>query len=193
MLERVFSGGQTGGDIAGLRAAKKCGIPTGGFAAKGWLMENVNGRGNVSAPWLADDFGLVECQEGNTVAERYVARRRANVAASDGTVLFFKDWTPGTKGVLADLGELRKPSAIVCAGQEGADTLGIWNPDAAYLLEYAWVIGYLAPEGVNAWLHEFKIRTLNVAGPRASKAPKLETFAERFLTEAFRIHLEGNI
>ena len=31
MLERVISGGQTGADQAGLRAARACGIPTGGW------------------------------------------------------------------------------------------------------------------------------------------------------------------
>ena len=39
MLEPVISGGQTGADQAGLRAAQACGIPTGDQAPRGWLTE----------------------------------------------------------------------------------------------------------------------------------------------------------
>jgi hypothetical protein len=62
MIERVISGGQTGVDQAGLRAARAAGIATGGFAPKGWLIESEDGRHNVPAPWLAE-YGLVECPE----------------------------------------------------------------------------------------------------------------------------------
>jgi hypothetical protein len=37
MIERVISGGQTGADQAGWRAARAAGIPTGGFMPKGFL------------------------------------------------------------------------------------------------------------------------------------------------------------
>ena len=47
----VISGGQTGVDQAALRAARSCGIPTGGWAPRGWLTED------GPAPWLAD-YGL---------------------------------------------------------------------------------------------------------------------------------------
>ena len=69
MLERVISGGQTGADQTGLHAARACGIPTGGWAPRGWLTEA------GPAPWL-EEWGLVECPEGETEAERYRARRR---------------------------------------------------------------------------------------------------------------------
>lgn len=39
MIELVLSGGQTGADLGGLRAARACGIPTGGWAPRGWLTE----------------------------------------------------------------------------------------------------------------------------------------------------------
>jgi hypothetical protein len=76
MIERVFSGGQTGADQAALRAARAAGLTTGGVAPKGWKTEA------GPAPWLAD-FGLTECQ-----VEGYPARTEANVIASDGTVWF---------------------------------------------------------------------------------------------------------
>jgi len=54
MLKNIVSGGQTGADQAGLRAAKAAGIETGGWAPHGWTTEK------GPAPWLAD-YGLAEC------------------------------------------------------------------------------------------------------------------------------------
>jgi hypothetical protein len=82
MLDRVISGGQTGADQAGLRAARGAGIPTGGWAPLGWLVESDDGRRNIAAPWLAD-YGLAECPEPG-----YPARTKANVRDSDGTLWF---------------------------------------------------------------------------------------------------------
>jgi hypothetical protein len=59
MLEKVVSGGQTGADQGGLRAARLAGIPTGGWAPKGWLVESSDGNRDVAAPWLGPLFGLV--------------------------------------------------------------------------------------------------------------------------------------
>ena len=53
-LRKVVSGGQTGADQAGLRAARAAGIETGGWAPKGWETEE------GPAPWLSD-YGLKEC------------------------------------------------------------------------------------------------------------------------------------
>jgi hypothetical protein len=39
MLDRIISGGQTGADQAGWRAARACGVPTGGFMPLGFLTE----------------------------------------------------------------------------------------------------------------------------------------------------------
>ena len=55
MITKVISGGQTGADRAGLFAARKFAIETGGYAPRGWLTES------GTAPWLAD-YGLTECQ-----------------------------------------------------------------------------------------------------------------------------------
>jgi len=76
MLTRVISGGQTGADQAGLRAARSAGIPTGGTAPKGWETED------GPAPWLAE-WGLVECNRPG-----YPARTEANVRAADATIIF---------------------------------------------------------------------------------------------------------
>lgn len=82
-IERVVSGGQTGADQAGLRAARACGIATGGWAPAGWETEG------GPAPWLAD-FGLVECPEPG-----YPARTRRNVFDSSATIWFGSLTSPG--------------------------------------------------------------------------------------------------
>jgi hypothetical protein len=61
--EKVISGGQTGADQGGLRAAKAAGIPTGGWAPRGWLVESPHGHRDIAAPWLGPVFRLVECAE----------------------------------------------------------------------------------------------------------------------------------
>ncbi len=72
---KIVSGGQTGVDQAALRAAKARGVPTGGWAPRGWVTED------GPAPWLAK-FGLKECPRAG-----YAARTRRNVAAADATLI----------------------------------------------------------------------------------------------------------
>ena len=81
----MIRGGQTGADQGGLRAARAAGIPTSGFAPKGWLIESEDGRHNVPAPWLAE-YGLVECPEPG-----YPARTLAYVRCCNG-ISWFGDW-----------------------------------------------------------------------------------------------------
>jgi hypothetical protein len=80
----VISGGQTGADQGGLRAAKACGIPTRGFAPRGWQTED------GPAPWLAD-FGLVELP-----GSSYAMRTSECVAVSDACLLFGDTSSPGS-------------------------------------------------------------------------------------------------
>jgi hypothetical protein len=75
MLEKVISGGQTGANIAGLRAAKQIGFSTGGTAPKDFQTE----RG------LNLDLGRVY---GLRDHGTYVSRTIDNVKNSDGTIVF---------------------------------------------------------------------------------------------------------
>jgi hypothetical protein len=75
MIIKVISGGQTGADQAGLRAAKTEGYQTGGWACKGWKTEA------GPAPWLAD-FGLQECP-----IKGYPTRTHWNVRDSSMTLI----------------------------------------------------------------------------------------------------------
>src|SRR5215471_5688537 len=76
MIERTISGGQTGADQGGLRAAKTLGIPTGGWAPRGRMTED------GSAEELLRSFGLREFSQPG-----YPPRTRANVDAGIGDVL----------------------------------------------------------------------------------------------------------
>jgi len=84
MLGRVISGGQTGADQAGLRAARAAGLTTGGFAPLGWETEA------GPASWLAD-WGLTECR-----VESYPYRTRADVVAADATLIFGNPLSAGS-------------------------------------------------------------------------------------------------
>lgn len=77
MIKRVVSGGQYGIDLIGLVEALAAGIPTGGWAPKGWLTES------GPNPELGTKYGLKE-----TGSLSYTTRTLMNVRDSDGTVLF---------------------------------------------------------------------------------------------------------
>jgi hypothetical protein len=68
MLEKVITGGQTGADQAGWRAAKAAGVPTGGWIPKGFLTED------GPRPEFRELYGA--------------ARTRQNVRDSDATIWF---------------------------------------------------------------------------------------------------------
>lgn len=101
MAGRVVSGGQTGADQAGLRAARSVGIPTGGWAPAGWMTED------GPAPRLAG-FGLVELAEGG-----YPERTRANARDSTATVWFGNPDSTGGRTTLRACYRLGKPVYLV--------------------------------------------------------------------------------
>jgi hypothetical protein len=170
MLDKVISGGQTGADQAALRAARAFGVPTGGFAPRGWLTEGPvdpeTGEPfprEVCARELLEGFGLVECQEPG-----FPARTRANVTASDATT-WLGDWhTPGGRTTLdACRDDWHKPWRIVFNGTRPSDLAG--------------------------WLAEKQVRVLNVAGNRESRERGIGQRVERFRRDVFRRlgHAEG--
>jgi hypothetical protein len=96
--QRVVSGGQTGADQAGLIAARRYGIPTGGWMPKDFLTS----AGPV--PDLAREYGLQEHSGG------YADRTEANVRLADGTLRFAASFeTPGEKCTLKWLRHHGKP------------------------------------------------------------------------------------
>jgi hypothetical protein len=95
---RVVSGGQTGADQAGLIAARRFGIPTGGWMPKDYLTST------GPAPNLAREFGLQE-HTGD-----YADRTEANVRLADATLRFAASFeTLGEKCTLKWILHHRKP------------------------------------------------------------------------------------
>jgi hypothetical protein len=101
MITRIISGGQTGADQAGLRAARAAGIQTGGWAPRGWLTED------DPAPSLAD-YGLVECRR-----RGHPARTRRNVMEADAVLWFGNPHSRGGKLTLGLCAERAVDSYVV--------------------------------------------------------------------------------
>lgn len=78
MIKLVISGGQTGSDQAGWRAAKRCGIATAGWMPRGWRTEE-GGRPDLGAEYGAKEYPL---------SSGYPPRTYANAKGSDVTLWF---------------------------------------------------------------------------------------------------------
>ncbi len=85
MLDRVISGGQTGADQAGWRAARACGVPTGGFMPLGFLTEA------GPRPEFAELYGAVEIE-----TTGYPERTRRNAFDASATIWFGDLTSPGS-------------------------------------------------------------------------------------------------
>jgi hypothetical protein len=120
VLTLVISGGQSGVDQGALRAAKAVGLVCGGWAAKGWLVETPDGRGEQSAPWLAD-YGLTECD-----VPGFAARRHRNVRHSDGSLLLGRADSHGSVGLINDCRKAFKPLFHVQSGVTRSSEAAAW-------------------------------------------------------------------
>jgi hypothetical protein len=140
----LWSGGQTGVDRAALDVALELGIPIGGWLPRGRL---------------AEDGRVPERYEGLREADAadYALRTRLNVEDTDATlVLRIGVATGGTRSTLDTARRLRRPVLDIDLERHGA-------ADAA--------------ASVRAWLDGLRTTRsgirLNVAGPRASQAPRV--------------------
>lgn len=158
MLRKIISGGQTGVDIAALRAAKIVGLETGGTAPHGF--RTLDG----AAPWLGTKFGLVA-----DVSSYYPPRTRANVRDSDGTLQIAEAFdSPGELCTAKAIRELDKPVFRVFKKVVSERT------EPQLLMDIA------------DWIETHEISVLNVAGNSEQTAPGIEAWAEVFLEKAFR-------
>jgi hypothetical protein len=101
---------------------------------------------------IPERYPVQELKEGG-----YQQRTIQNIADSDGTLIFyFATLEGGTEETLFRCIALRKPYKLI-DGSEIAPARAV--------------------ELAAAWVHEQQIRTLNVAGPRASKCPEAYAYA----------------
>jgi hypothetical protein len=81
-LRKIISGGQTGADQAGLKAAEMLNIETGGWAPLNWMTED------GPNPNLLKKYKLIQCP-----VPGFQLRTIANVRDSDATIRFAVDFT----------------------------------------------------------------------------------------------------
>lgn len=143
-VTKIISGGQTGVDRGALDAAKVLGLQRGGTAPKGWLAED----GTVPMEYRADMREAIRAG--------YSVRTRINVADADGTLILSRSATlaGGTLATVRDTKELRKPLHIINIDREFMDLQ--------------------QRDEFRKWVSVANICTLNVAGPRESKAPGIQ-------------------
>lgn len=154
-IRKIISGGQTGVDIAALRAAQLSGIATGGWCPKNWMTEK------GPQPERLKSFGLREHS-----SERYSPRTRANVEMGDCTLLIAENMEDGSKLTLDTCRTMNKPMLHLARARIGGD------------------INDALGEAL-AWLQRVPHGVVNVAGNRESKSPGIEREAEDFLFQLF--------
>lgn len=151
----IRSGGQTGGDRGGLLAGKVLGLATGGWVPKGCRTDT------GPALDLVTEFG---CKEHTSAS--YPPRTMANVASTDGTVIFGNIASPGCRLTRETCIRLNKPWHHVSRGGEHAQQI----------------------EAFRQWVAANNVKVLNVAGNRERTNPGITVWVTEFLVEA----LDGN-
>jgi hypothetical protein len=153
---KVISGGQTGADQAGLAAAKKLNITTGGTAPKGYKTEL--GSNNE----LKTIYGLIQSH-----SEDYALRTESNIRSSHATLIFSnKTSSPGTKLTIKLCIKNKKKYAII-------------DPFSSTAKEVAATFVSDVFKSFNRDI------ILNIAGNRGSKSPGIQQQVEMLLVELF--------
>ncbi len=147
MLKRIVAGGQTGVDRGALSAALGAGVEAGGWCPKGRRAEDGT---------IPDKYPMQEM-----TSPDYADRTKANVKASDATLILSRDTEleGGTKLTRRFAVQLDKPFLQAKLG--------------GGLVEEA--------RAVADWVMREGVDVLNVAGPRESKEPGIQGEAEEFV------------
>jgi Circularly permutated YpsA SLOG family len=105
MLEKIISGGETGADRAGWRAAKAFSIATGGWMPKGFLTED------GPRPEFAQHYGAAEMPRGSGPA-----RTERNVQDSDAALWFGETTTSAAQATVRACHRFSKPCMPIYPG-----------------------------------------------------------------------------
>lgn len=175
MLTKIISGGQTGVDIAALRAAKAVGLETGGWMPKGFKTE----AGPRSE--YASIYGMREMP-----TKDYPARTRQNITDAQGTFLTGTNInSPGGTATQRAAKAIDHPLVFVRLEYE-TDTeyeSGLCIPRLGFAhLDHDVAINKTA-KALSSFINKNHIEVLNVAGNRDEE---LEAPIEAWLTEVFR-------
>lgn len=153
---KIISGGQTGADQAGLRAAKACGLETGGWMPGMFMTENGSDSG------IATLYNLKQHEQ-----PTYPPRTEQNVKECTGCLWFGSHTSPGGRLTLRLCDEQSKPFIIV---PNVENTEKVTKYLVGWLQKY--VLGKPNP-------------VLMIAGNRESTHPGTGDWVERYLIELF--------
>jgi hypothetical protein len=164
-ITRIISGGQTGGDMGGLKAGKALGIVTGGTAPKGW---RVDGGTN---PGLAD-YGLIEDDKSS-----YPSRTMKNVDSADATIAFLYGSSVGTAKTIgyAQTGKWQYGNGKTKIQDGHKPVLVITSKKTSEVVQQ-----------IKDFIKQTGATSLNIAGHRERTQPGIEKFVERVLIEALK-------
>lgn len=166
---KVISGGQSGADIAALRAARECSIETGGHTVE-YLMRK----------YRLANYNM-------TVITDLVARSKRNVDDADGVIAFMERTTPGTACTIVYATHRRWritpiPKQYVPVAEVPRVAFG-----SKPVLRVQWVGQYNRENMITsicAFLKRYRIKTLNVCGSR-TPTTCWEEDIERILVDVF--------
>lgn len=157
-LEKIISGGQTGVDIAALKAAKICNIYTGGWMPRGFRTDEGN------KPSYAKEYGMMAVSD-----REYPTRTRMNIRSSCATLQIAANFkSRGEKLTAAIVEELKKPTLPV--------RVDINTEPQEH-----------ESEKIAEWIMSEKIKILNVAGNSESTCPGIEAWSFKLLSSCFGI------
>lgn len=152
-LSKVISGGQTGVDRAALEVAVFLEIPHGGWCPKGRRAED--------GP-IPEAFELIETSSFN-----YAIRTEKNVVESDGTLILFRDVITRGTGLTVKFAK-RHQRPYLCI-------------NLADIAEEDEDASNAAAEEILNWLVKENINVLNIAGPRESTTPNINSQSHSLL------------
>lgn len=156
-LSKVISGGQTGVDRAALEVALFLEIPHGGWCPKGRRAED--------GP-IPETFDLIE-----TASFNYAIRTEKNVVQSDGTLILFRNVITRGTGLTVKFAKRHQRPYLCIDLAEIPDT----DADATEA----------ASQEILGWLTKENINVLNVAGPRESTTPNINSQSHSLLLNTF--------
>ncbi len=160
-LVKMISGGQTGVDQAGLRASRRLGLETGGWAPRGWLTQD------GPSETLLRGFGLVES------TGSYAYRTGQNVKGSDATVRIANNFfSAGEQCTFKAIKLYSKPWIDFTVSRGGVFTYAGSGTTAS------------SHDTLARFLKRHNVRVLNVAGNSERTSPGIGAFAEEFLVES---------
>jgi hypothetical protein len=163
---QIISGGQTGVDRAALDAAIELGIELGidlGIDHGGWVPLGRIAEDGV----IASQYQMQE-----TPSFDLAQRTEWNVRDADATLIISRGELTGGSALTQQIAnQYNRPSLHI-------DLVSLSIPDATSLLQ--------------RWLSGFACKTLNVAGPRASKDPEIYLLAKLLLQQTLLLLIDSS-